>query len=162
MVVLHFLDHAETLQDLLKCLDENEPDFPERARNRFLVSKALFYLEQFRFGQHAYESVQGEAARLLRLMPQYKHLSKKDVFLGRPFAVEELIGHTHAILIALTPKKNYAQLEKFLRTDAETNPLHEAADYYAQLVALTFPYESEASAEELSDRLTEITDETDA
>lgn len=152
-----FKDHQATLQDLLKRMDEIEPDFPERARNRFLVSKALFYLEQFRLGQHAYEKVQSEATRLLHLMPQHKTLSKKDVFLGRPFQVENLIGHTHALLIALTPKKEQAHLEKFLKQDAETNPLHEVADYYAQLIAQTFPCVSvPENPDDLADRLERI------
>jgi len=142
------LEHAEAhLQRLLSDMDQADSLPEERALSRFIVSKALFRLEGFKLSHCRYEAYQSEALALLRKNPLHKKLSRNDVFLGQPFAPEEVIGATHRILLMLDNGKlaNYihaeCQPDKRLRNDT---------DHMARLIALTLGCEDEALAPAIS------------
>jgi len=130
----------KNLQKLLSVMDKDD-DLPEdRARSRYIVSKALFRLEGFKLTQCRYEQYQTEALALLRKNPRFKKLTRNDVFRGMPFVPEELIATTHRMLLVL----DKGQLDDYIQAVVQRQDLKTDADYMAYLIALTLHYQDEA------------------
>lgn len=141
------LPHAETnLQRLLSDMDQADSLPEEKALSRFIVSKALFLQEGFRLSHCRYEAYQSEALALLRKNPQHKKLSRNDVFLGQPFAPEDVIGATHRMLLMLDD----GRLANYIHAQCQSRRLRNDTDYMARLIALTLGCEDEALAPAIS------------
>jgi hypothetical protein len=118
---------------LLKEADLQDKAPEDQARTRVILSKALFYLEGFRLSQCRYEDLQVQARQRLKRNPKWRDLSRRDVFLAKPFEPEELIGTTHRLLLMLSGGKPEAYLQHTL----DASPLRDDSDYLAHLIALT-------------------------
>lgn len=127
------------LRKLIAEMDKVDETHFDRARSRLIASKALFYLEGFRLKNCRYESLQTDVRDLLRRNPQRKDLSRRDVFLGKPFEPELLIGTTHRMLVMMSGKK----LGDYLARLAERGQLRDEGDYMALLIVLTFRADDE-------------------
>lgn len=135
------LDSIEARLDaLIADMDAEDETHFDRARSRYLVSKALFYLEGFRVRHCRYERYQAEACALLQRNPDWQHLSRQDVFLGKPFTPEILIGTTHRLLLLLESPQLYGYLADRL----EQTDLRSDLDYMVRLVLVTFGNTDEA------------------
>lgn len=130
----------KSLQKLLAQMDK-EDDLPEeRARSRYIVSKALFRLEGFKLTRCRYEVYQTEAVALLRKNPAFRKISRNEVFRGAPFVPEELIATTHRMLLLL----DKGQLSAYIHSVVQRQDLQTDTDYMAYLIALTLHFEGEA------------------
>lgn len=142
------LDLAEKrLQTLLTTMDK-EDDLPEdRARSRFVISKALFRLEGFKLSHCRYEAYQGEALALLRKNPRYRSISRNELFRGAPFVPEELIATTHRMLLMLDD----GHLAGYIHGAVHRQDLKTEADYMAYLISLTLEFQGDALAPAIAD-----------
>jgi len=135
------------LQKLLTQMDK-EDDLPEdRARSRYIASKALFRLEGFKLSHCRYESYQTEAMTLLRKNPRFRNVGRNDVFRGLPFVPEELIATTHRMLLTL----DNGTLADYIHSVVQRQDLKTDADYMAYLIALTLHSRDEALGEAIAD-----------
>lgn len=124
------------LQRLLATMDK-EDDLPEeRARSRYVASKALFRLEGFKLSQCRYETYQREAWALLRKNPRFRAISRNAVFQGIPFVPEDVIATTHRILLVLDD----GHLADYIQAVVQRQDLNTDADYMAYLIAITLHY----------------------
>lgn len=129
------LEHwSEVLQGVLVQTDPEDHSAEERAVNRLILSKALFYLEGFKMGHCHYESLQKAAQTELRKNPQWRNIGRHDVFKSKPFPSDFLIGSTHRLLLLLAPPE---ALPSFLEHFLQSAPLRNDSDYLARLIALT-------------------------
>jgi hypothetical protein len=137
----------KTLQHLIKRMDQ-EDDLPEeRARSRYIVSKALFGMEGFRLSHCRYESYQTEAATLLRKNPRFRSISRNEVFRGIAFVPEELIATTHRMLLML----DNGHLAGYVHAVIQRQGLKTDADYMAYLIALTLHFKDDALSTAIAD-----------
>jgi len=122
------------LRALLAEMDREDANPEDRARSRYILSKAMFYLEGFRLKACRYEALQRESRDYLRKNPVRRNITRREVFLGLPFEAEALIGVSHRILLMLSEGKPKAYLSDVL----ENGDLRDDADYMARLIAMTY------------------------
>jgi hypothetical protein len=120
---------------LLAEMDKEDGAPEDRARNRFVLSKALFVLEGFHLSKGYYEDYQQQARYLIQKNPKWRTISRQDVFKGKSFEPESIIGATHRILLLLSNRQPYGYLADVL----ENATLRDDMDFFARLIALTFP-----------------------
>lgn len=136
--------HAAHLATLIKSADAVDPTVIDQARNRFIASKALFYMEGFSLKGCQYESFQAEARKLLKKTRQWHNISRHDVFVGRPFEPESLIGATHRmLLLTLESNADARALRHYLQDVVENGDTRDAVDYMQRLIAVTFEVQGE-------------------
>ncbi len=133
-------DIEKKLKKLLGEMDQEDNLPEEKARSRFLISKALFYVEGFKLSHCRYEVYQKAAWEFLRKNPAHKKLTRNDVFQGKAFLPEDLIATTHRILLTLDD----GLLIDFIHRAATKTPLRDEADYMANLIALTLQADKSA------------------
>lgn len=125
------------LQKLLREMDQDDNLPEEQARSRFLVSKALFYIEGFKLSHCRYEAYQKAALALLHKNPARKKVTRGDVFEGKVFLPEDLIASTHRVLLML----DQGALSAYIHQVMNRPQLRDDADYMAQLIAMTLQTE---------------------
>ncbi len=136
--------HAELIDTILKEADTADDSLVDKARNRFLASKALFYMEGFSLRGCRYETLQDAARRLLKHTRQWRDISRRDVFTGKPFEPESLIGATHRFLVlTLESNADARALRSYLEDVARNGDTRDAVDYMQRLVAVTFGVQEE-------------------
>lgn len=121
------------LKQMLANMDQTDDSPYERARNRMLVSKVVFYAEGFQWKSCRYERYQQEALTLLKQVPLWKSMNREQVFQAQPFTPEEIIGTTHRMLLMLGGE----QLEDYIAGFLKKNRLQTDLDYMTSLLALT-------------------------
>lgn len=121
------------LRRLLAQMDQTDDSPYDRARSRLIASKVLFYAEGFRWKACRYEQYQQDALELLRQIPLWKTLGRKQIFQAQPFAPEEIIGTTHRMLLMLNQDGAAEYIAEFLKK----NRLYTDPDYMSRLLALT-------------------------
>lgn len=126
----------ERLGQVVSQMDGQDSHPADRARSRFLASKALFYLEGFKLSRCHYEDFQQQARELLRQLPSGGRISRQDIFLGKPFEPEYIIGTVHRMLMLLS-EGDEERLERFL-AEVKARPARDVLDYFRQLIARTF------------------------
>jgi len=135
------------LGKLLTAMDK-EDDLPEdRARSRFVVSKALFRLEGFKLSHCRYETHQSDAVALLRKNPRFRNLSRNEIFRGTPFLPEDLIATTHRMLLML----DNGRLDEYVQAVLQRQDLKTDADYMAYLIAITLRFQDDALSQAIQD-----------
>lgn len=128
---------------LLAAMDKEDGAPEDRARNRFVISKVLFYMEGFHLAKGFYEDYQQQARYLVSKNPKWRDISRQDVFKGKPFEPESIIGATHRILLLLSDGQPW----NYLADVVEQGILRDDTDYFARLIALTLPAGKESDAQ---------------
>lgn len=133
------------LQALLKEMDQKDDNPRDQARSRLLLSKALFYLEGFRWKTCRYEQYQQQAKDLLQKISGKQTIQTQAVFQASAFTSEELIGTTHRMLLSLSGVKSQdIKLADYMVSVLENKNLKSDVDYMSRLIALTFGLDDEA------------------
>lgn len=142
--------HAELLGNILKEADAADDSIADKARNRFLASKALFYMEGFSLKGCRYEAFQASARKLLKQTRQWRDISRREIFTGKPFEPESLIGATHRFLVlTLESNADARALRNYLADVVENGDTRDAVDYMQRLIAVTFGVQDEDAFIEL-------------